>query len=202
MAAFYQKLRSPIFLMQWAGGPQSDSIDAMIQKLERCMKPSPRQEASFVNDNLASMDRDAMIAYLQEQLVEKERLLEAAIAEKNRAGFQSTITGASDQTRSEAAATASGWKWNNWVLRTFPRHYDRIAAKVHGQTSDDPKIAFLERWNGRRVSNETLRADEALMKAIAARRRAKRREQQRQRRQAQRGASQLLPFGTAQAACS
>ena len=148
-----------------------------------------------MNDNLASLDRDALIAHLQEQLAEKEQLLESVVAEKNRAMFQASVNLAIYQTRSEAAATASRWKWNNWVHRTFPQHYDRIASAVHGPPSDDPKVAFLERWNGRRVSNDTLRADESLMNAIAGRRRAMRREQQRRRRHARRNSSQSLPIG-------
>ena len=148
-----------------------------------------------MNHNIASLDRDALIAHLQDQLAEKERQLETAIAEKNQAMFHATLSVSGDQTRSEAAANASRWKWNNWVQRTFPHHYDRIASEVHGPTSDDPKEAFLERWNGRRVSNETLRADEALMNAIDGRRRSKRREQQRKRRQAQQGRSRLPEHG-------
>lgn len=153
-----------------------------------------------MNDNLASLDRDALIAHLQQQLTEKEQLLESAIAEKNRTAFATTVEFGGDKTRSEAAATASRWKWNNWVHRTFPQHYDRIASAVHGPPSDDPKVAFLERWNGRRVSNDTLRADESLMNAIAGRRRAMRREQQQKRRRAKRSGSQLLPSGCQKAA--
>ncbi len=146
-----------------------------------------------MNDNLDSLEREALIAHLQERLAEKERLLETVITEKNRAMFQATVNVADNRTRSEAAATASRWKWNNWVQRLFPLHYDRIATKVHGPPSDDPKVSFLERWNGRRVSNDILRADETLMHAIVCRSRAKRREQQRLRREKQRKNALHLP---------